>query len=594
LLADRFGFAHFRPGQAEIVSAVLDGRDALGVMPTGSGKSLGYVIPALVLAFPVLVVSPLIALMKDQVDNLRKHRVAAEYINSTVPVPEQLRRIEAFKSGAIRLLFVAPERFRSERFIAALGRFRPGLFAIDEAHCITEWGHDFRPDYLRLRDAAAALGRPPILALTATATRAVREQIIANLGLVTPFVIVRGFDRPNLDLEVLRFTARPDKIERTIELARDGQRGIVYCATRKSVDEVARALQAFGLKAAAYHAGLDDKLRHSVSEQFAAGRIPIVVATNAFGMGIDRPDLRFVVHFETPGSIEAYTQEAGRAGRDGAPARCVLLHSAQDARLQRFFIDTAYPEPWVIDRVHATVRDACLKAPAIAESEVAAKIIGARHAREVDSALRILAEAGGIARDFDPDSRDKRARYLGEVVIDHRVLAARATRDRERLADMLDYAERGGCHRARIVDYFSGITDTPPCGGCAGCRAAKRRREPSQDEAEVLNEVLSLVATYNGRYGRKRLIGVLSGSRAKDILEARLDRSPSYGRLKHLSVTFLEALVQECIDLRLLEIEGGKYPVLVLGFRGDEVLRGRVPITLASFEHAPRTRSRRT
>lgn len=584
ILNQRFGYSTFRPGQAEIVNAALCGQDALGVMPTGSGKSLGYVIPALLLRSPVIVVSPLIALMKDQVDLLRRKDIAADYVNSTVLAADQKRRIADFRAGHLRLLFVAPERFRSERFMDALSGFRPGLFAIDEAHCISEWGHDFRPDYARLRIAAEALGRPPLLALTATATRTVRDHIVENLGMRAPRVVVRGFDRPNLDFEVLRLASRDEKLEQTLAIAQSLRRGIVYCATRKSVEEVATFLKRGSIEAAPYHAGLHDAVRSAVSERFASGKLPVVVATNAFGMGIDRPDLRFVTHFEVPGSIEAYTQEAGRAGRDGLPSRCVLLYSSQDARLQRFFIDTSYPEAWVIEKTVRAIEARCATVATVLEPEIADLVVSVKHPREVDSALRILTEAGAIGREYDPEARARRVRFRGHVAIDHQALARRAERERERLADMLDYAERGGCRRARIVDYFGGTTATPACGNCAGCRTHKERRAATPPEAEAVREMLSLVESLNGRYGRKRLVGILSGSRAKEIKEARLERSPHYGRLSHLPVSLIEALLQECIDLDLLGIEGGEYPVIVLGYRGREVLRGHEPIAISAFD----------
>ncbi len=584
LLRDRFGHGTFRPGQAEIIDAVLRGQDALGVMPTGSGKSIGYALPSLILAAPVLVVSPLIALMKDQVDQLKRKGIAADYVNSTVAPAIQRQRIEAFKTGVLRLLFVAPERFRSERFMAALAGFRPGLFAVDEAHCISEWGHDFRPDYLRLKDAANQLGRPPILALTATATRAVREHVIENLGLTKPLVLVRGFERPNLDFEVVRCTSKQDKLDRLIAIARAGKRGIVYAATRKSVEEVASELKRSGLDVAPYHAGMQDTFRHAVSERFSTSKLSIVVATNAFGMGIDRPDLRFVVHYEVPGAIEAYTQEAGRAGRDGEPARCVLLYSAQDARLQRFFIDTGYPSEATLEQTLVRIERACRSAPTLAEDQIATFVPAAQHPREVDSALRVLAEAGCIARLVDGETRTKHVRFLEHRPIDHMGLKRRADREHQRLADMLDYAERGGCHRARLVDYFAGTTASEPCGACAGCRSSEKRRETTEEEADVARTVLSLVSDLNGRYGRKKLIGILTGSRSKDLLEARLERLPHYGRLRHLQVAFVELLFQECIDQSLLEIEGGKYPVITLGYRGRETLRGREPIRLACFD----------
>ncbi|MBL8765990.1 MAG: ATP-dependent DNA helicase RecQ, partial [Planctomycetes bacterium] len=353
ILAERFGLPSFRTGQEEMIRGVLAGRDVLAVMPTGSGKSLGYALPALVFAGPVLVVSPLIALMKDQCDRLRARSIPAAFVNSTQTPDEQIRRLMAFRAGQLRLLFVAPERFKSPRFMKVLEGFKPALFAVDEAHCISEWGHDFRPDYLRLSAAAQALGRPPILALTATATEEVRAQIGANLGLKDPLVLVRGFERENLEFVVERAERKEDKLARALEDLREAGTGIVYAATRKSTVETAQWLSARGVQAGCYHAGMSDADRRAVHERFASGALPIVVATNAFGMGIDRADLRTVIHLDLPGSIEAYTQEAGRAGRDGLPARCTLLYHPSDASLQRFFIETAYTAPAVVEAVRA-------------------------------------------------------------------------------------------------------------------------------------------------------------------------------------------------------------------------------------------------
>jgi ATP-dependent DNA helicase RecQ len=591
VLRARFGFSEFRAGQAEIIHAALSQRDALGVMPTGGGKSLGYTLPALLLDAPVLVVSPLIALMKDQVDGLKRRKIAAEYVNSTVPPDEQRRRVADFRAGRLRLLFVAPERFRSERFLAALAGFRPGLFAVDEAHCISEWGHDFRPDYLRLREAAEALSRPPILALTATATKDVRDHIVAHLGLRDAEIVVRGFERPNLDFEVVRVANKDDKRRRIVEVARAGKRGIVYCATRKHVDEMALELRREKLGATSYHAGMRDDERRAVSEAFASGRVPIVVATNAFGMGIDCPDLRFVVHHDVPGSIEAYTQEAGRAGRDGLPARCVLFFAAADSRLQRFFIETGNPPREVIEQTWSALRATCPVEGPVAEARMPSLVGTAKHAREVDSALRILAERGIVSRGVDVD-RVRRVRLLDApgVDVDWTALRRRTEREYERLQTMTDYATRGGCHRARIVEYFAGRA-CPSCGNCQGCRATARKRLATPDEVEIVTSLLRMVADINGRYGRRRLVAVVAGKRTKDVVDAGLDRSRHHGTLSHLPPKFLDALMDDCIAEGLLEIEGGEYPLVVLGYRGREALRGREAIHLACFdEHSSRTK----
>jgi ATP-dependent DNA helicase RecQ len=343
-LLRRFGHSAFRPGQEDVVRAALSGRDLLAVMPTGSGKSIGYQLPALLLEGPTLVVSPLIALMKDQVDELSRKGIAAAALHSLGSPVERRAAENALRAGRLRLLYVAPERFASASFRRLLADVPIARFAVDEAHCVSEWGHDFRPDYRGLADAARACrradgapGRPPVLAFTATATPEVRSDIVALLGLVNPEVFVAGFDRPNLRLDVRRVSGEIEKRRLLPELVGE-VRALVYAATRKSAERAAEALRAAGRRAEAYHAGMEEAERTRVQERFADGTLPIVCATNAFGMGIDRPDVEAVVHFEIPGSLEAYYQEIGRAGRDGRRADATLLWNFVDVRTRRFLI----------------------------------------------------------------------------------------------------------------------------------------------------------------------------------------------------------------------------------------------------------------
>jgi ATP-dependent DNA helicase RecQ len=344
----RLGLAKFRPGQREIIEAVLDGRPTIAVLPTGAGKSLCYQLPAVALEQLVVVVSPLISLMKDQVDALTARGIAATFINSSIGPDEREARLRAALRGELRLLYVAPERFRVAGFVTALARARPALLAVDEAHCMVEWGHDFRPDYARLGEVRTQLSAPRLVALTATATPDVREAIATQLAMAAPTVFVRGFDRPNLRLAVIPVQGGDDKLRRCLQLlaepdARD-KPAIVYAATRNKATQVAVALQAAGVTARPYHAGLSDGERAEVQEQWMADRVRVVVATNAFGMGVDKRDVRLVIHHELPGSAEAYYQEAGRAGRDGLPARCVLLFNHADVRLREFLISSGGPD----------------------------------------------------------------------------------------------------------------------------------------------------------------------------------------------------------------------------------------------------------
>ena len=352
-LRQHFQLDAFREGQRDVIGALLAGRSTLAVMPTGRGKSLCYQLPALILPGLTLVVSPLIALMKDQVDALMARGIRATYINSSLVSDEQQRRLEGLRTGAYKLVYVAPERFRQRAFLDALRGVEVSLFAVDEAHCMSQWGHDFRPDYLKLRAAREACGNPVVLAATATATPEVRDDIVRQLGLDDPTVVVSGFDRPNLRY-VVRYAPSDDaKREKLLEiLGKMGGSAIVYAATRKTVAHVAEHLNAAGVPAVAYHAGLEDHERARAQDLFMSDAVRVVVATNAFGMGIDKPDVRLVVHHDLPGTIEAYYQEAGRAGRDGRTSFCVLLFSPADRYLQEFFIEGACPRPETIAGVY--------------------------------------------------------------------------------------------------------------------------------------------------------------------------------------------------------------------------------------------------
>jgi len=354
----RFGLTTFRPGQKEVIAAVLAGHDCLCIMPTGGGKSLCYQLPAIARGGLTLVVSPLIALMKDQVDALAERGLRATFINSSLPSGEQRARLDNMAAGAYHLVYVAPERLRNARFMEAIRGVRVGLLAVDEAHCISEWGHDFRPDYARLGRFRRRLGMPQTIALTATATPGVRSDVVAMLQLRQPKTFMSGFARANLRFEVAEKDNARDKDACLLEFLRANPgAGIIYASTRKKCGEVATLVgQALGRNVGIYHAGLEAEERRQVQEDFMADKRQIIVATNAFGMGIDKPDLRFVVHYNMPGSLEAYYQEAGRAGRDGQPSRCLLLFSYQDRFIQEFFIENAYPSREIVALVYEYLR----------------------------------------------------------------------------------------------------------------------------------------------------------------------------------------------------------------------------------------------
>jgi len=405
LLAERFGYPDFRPGQTEAVASVLEGRDTLVVVPTGGGKSLCFQVPALVLGGLTVVISPLISLMKDQVDALQARGLPATYLNSTLSASEISARMARVQAGGIRLLYLAPERFDLGTLAPKLKAVGVTLLAVDEAHCISEWGHDFRPSYLRVKQVREQLGNPPTVALTATATPEVRDDIVKQLGLVDPRVIISGFDRVNLTYHVVATKNDTAKDATLIDLVRqqkvDGVT-IVYASTRRTVERIAQMLKRARIPTVGYHAGLDDATRAEVQDAFMTERARVIVATNAFGMGIDKPNVRLVVHYAMPGTLEAYYQEAGRGGRDRAPATAILLHAYPDRFTHEFFIDSAIPSRAVVTAVYTACRtlaeaDGLVNEDAAGIAATASTKQIKVSDRQVQSSLNILGKAGALA-----------------------------------------------------------------------------------------------------------------------------------------------------------------------------------------------------
>jgi ATP-dependent DNA helicase RecQ len=402
LLRTRFGYPDFRAGQTDAVSAILAGRDTLVVLPTGGGKSLCYQVPALVLDGLTVVISPLISLMKDQVDALEARGLPATFVNSTLSTAESSARMARVLRGEVKLLYLAPERFDVGRTAERLREVGVRLLAVDEAHCISEWGHDFRPSYLRVREVRERLGAPPTVALTATATPEVREDIARQLALRDPVLVLTGFDRTNLSYHVVPTPNDGVKDATLVDLVKDRADdgvAIVYASTRKTVERIARMLQVARVPAVGYHAGLDDAHRAEVQDAFMNERSRVIVATNAFGMGIDKSNVRLVVHYAMPGTLEAYYQEAGRAGRDRASATAVLMHAFPDRFTHEFFIKGALPERDVVESVYAAARKLADREGLVTQgaAELAAVAKGKVSDREAESALRILGRAGVLA-----------------------------------------------------------------------------------------------------------------------------------------------------------------------------------------------------
>jgi len=644
-LRQHFGFDDFREGQREVIGAILEGKDAVVVMPTGSGKSLCYQLPAMMLGGATLVVSPLIALMKDQVDALHARGLPATFINSSIAWREQAARIDALRRREYKLVYVAPERFRSERFLEALQSISISLFAVDEAHCISTWGHDFRPDYLRLKGVIQALNRtargPQTLALTATATPYVRSDIIQQLGLSKPETFVSGFDRPNLTIDVVHTEREREKIGRIKRLAKAHEgSGIIYASTRKAVEQVAVELREQGLRVTAYHAGMSDSMRIKAQEEFMTGRTQMIVATNAFGMGIDKPDIRFVAHYQMPGSIEAYYQEIGRAGRDGLPSSCVLLFNYADKNTHDFFIEGSYPNSEIIHDVYDALVATGQKRIELSASEIA-KRSGARNDMAVNSALYLLERAGHIARVATSsaatvggapppwaagESTERQASRRGRSIvmldtapgtklrINPNDVERRAALERRKLREMIEFCYTEYCYRATILNYFGDRHHARQCGTCGNCSPRSAARTPltgdeilsdapgsgrnrkakkdraiplvlprvlTEDERLRVRKILACATRMKGRFGKNVLASTLRGSAAKNVMQAHLNELSTYGLLNEMRQEDILLYIDALCASGCLQVSPGEYPTVSITELGDRVMREKEVIELA-------------
>ena len=595
-LQEVFGFEDFLDGQETVIDEILSGRDGSVVMPTGGGKSLCYQLPALCREGVTLVVSPLIALMKDQVDALEERGVAVTLINSTLTWNEQKERLDGMKSGAYRLVYIAPERFRASSFMSALSDVKIEMVAIDEAHCLSQWGHDFRPDYMRLGKALEKMGRPQCVALTATATPIVREDIRGVLNLREPFESISGFERPNLSFTITPVEKVAQKYGRLKKVLAENKTGIVYCATRKKVEEVAETIHSWGLKCIAYHGGMSDREREDTQNAFISRKADIAVATNAFGMGIDRSDVRFVVHFEIPGSVEAYYQEAGRAGRDGEASVCELLFNYADTRTQEFFIDGVNPGPGMIRDVYQFFLNEADDAYEVHRTLDEIKdAIGAKNGMAVGAALGALIRGRWVERFDVPGMRAKGTRLLKpdvltrDLTLDEAALEEKERRDREKLEKMVQLCYANTCRQQWVLEYF-GEVDAPVCGSCDVCRGEENseRRAPSDDEDLIVRKFLSGVARmsrrtatgWEGIFGRGRIVQMLLGSKSQEVLRVRLHELKTYGILKKQGTAYLNALARSLNNGGLIVTQMGEYPLVTLTPRGEQVMMGKTSYSL--------------
>lgn len=510
-----FGYDSFRPGQQGIVEALLAGRDVLGVMPTGAGKSVCYQIPAALSPGATLVISPLISLMRDQVDALNDLGLPAAFINTTQTPDEQAMVFAQAAAGQIKLLYVAPERLETGRFRDFAARTPISLIAVDEAHCVSQWGQDFRSSYLGIGDFIAGLPqRPPVGAFTATATERVRRDIVGLLGLRNPAITVTGFDRPNLYFDVVKLETKYKAawVARYVADHPD-ESGIVYCATRKTTEALADTLNQMGHPAVAYHGGMSPDAREAAQRDFITDKVPVVVATNAFGMGIDKSNVRYVIHHNLPESIEAYYQEAGRAGRDGEPSRCTLLWNESDIVTRRRLLDNDYENERLTPEEQEIVRQ---------------------------SKRRLLDGMVGYCRTTDCLHRYM-TRYFGQ-----------------------ELSSNAGSTAGE--DIASDSSQSGRCGACSNCESTFE----TIDVTRVAQAISRCVHDVGQRVGSGKIVKILRGSRAQDLAWLNPERMPTFGMLKDVNEARVRDVLSQMATDGYLSIAEGRMPIVMFGARAAE------------------------
>jgi len=587
-LAEHFGFERFNVGQKAVIEDVMAGRPTIAVMPTGAGKSLCYQLPALLLEGVTVVVSPLIALMKDQVDALQARGVAADFVNSSQSSAEQRAVLERLAAGDLRLVYVAPERFRHGAFVRALARARIALFAVDEAHCISRWGHDFRPDYTRLGEVVERLQPPRVLACTATATEEVRADILGALGLVDARVHVHGFLRENLFLEARMCSGDKDREARLRAFLTEGagRSGavIIYASTRKRVERYADAVREMLGRASvvAYHGGMGDDARRAAQETFMGGDARVAVATNAFGMGVDRSDVRAVVHVDLPRTIEGYYQEVGRAGRDGERAHCLLLFNNIDTRVHEFLIEQGHADVQRVSSVWRAVREA---GPDGAPPWALERALGKDGRKGLDTALRALIRTGAAWSDpvtdavrADPGAPDD----VFALGIDFEAADAHRACEMDKLERMRRFVFDPRCRHLQVLAYFGEDLEPDGCAGCDRCDPSVegampglRFEAPTDEELLLIRKALAGAARAEGRFGLGKVAGMLAGSKAKGVGDTSLVNLSTFGLLKPLGLHGCRGLLQLLVNQGLCQITGGRYPLLEISNAGWEVMQGR-------------------
>jgi len=580
-LSRHFNFDRFRPGQKEVIEAALAGDDVLAVMPTGSGKSLCYQLPALLLPGLTLVISPLVALMKDQVDNLHEKDLSqVTLINSQLNQEEYRLRMRGIRSGEYKIVYIAPERLRNRYFNELIRELDVDLLVVDEAHCISQWGHDFRPDYLWIGNFYEQLGqRARVMALTATATPAVQRDILDQLGIPGARVVAAGSDRPNLYISAQRVDSEQDKLAALQDFLTGQQgSGIIYVATRKESEAVAAWVrETLIIPTRCYHAGLAPDERTVVQEAFIKEEVRVVVATNAFGMGIDKANIRFVAHYNLPASLEAYYQEIGRAGRDGLPARCKLLFSLKDKRLQE----------WIIDNDAVTRDDLALFWRACARNASgggsAVPLVEMERDGLVETKLRQVVSMLERLQALKLSDRDEAYLYVepgkrpapGAVQAALQEVESRLAYRKKKLSTMVNWANTTRCRRAMVLEYFGEAPEggADPC--CDNCLAFAVGELEFSKEPLV---VLACVAELQRGVGRKKLADILRGAATANMSAYGYDSLIYYRSLADNSGKAILSMVDRLLADGYLDLKGEEYPVVVLTVQGRSALQKGKPL----------------